>query len=119
MTSLMKVPLTEPTETREFTHGRLELVDLDGAVVGRLLLDPGWQWSNDVRPLVGTDTCQQPHVGYVLSGRMHVVMNDGAAGEAGPGDVFRIDPGHDAWTVGDEPVVLLDFAGADSYAVTA
>lgn len=118
MASLSTVSLTEPGETREFTHGRLELLDLDGATVGRFVLEAGWRWSRDVKPLAGTHTCRQPHLGYVLSGRMRVVTDDGASGEAGPGDVFRIDPGHDAWTVGDDPVVLLDFAGAGSYAVT-
>jgi hypothetical protein len=117
MASLVALSFAEPTQTRTFDHGRLELLDLGGAVVGRFVLEPGWRWSHDVRPLAGTLTCREPHVGCVLTGRIHVVMDDGAAGEAGPGDVFRIDPGHDAWTVGDEPVVLLDFAGAAHYAM--
>lgn len=118
MTSLVALSFDEPTETRTFPKGRLELVDLGDAVVGRLVLEPGWRWSDCVRPAAGTATCGQPHLGYVLSGRMHVEMDDGATGEAGPGAVFRIDPGHDAWTVGDERVVLLDFAGAADYART-
>ncbi|MQA13779.1 MAG: hypothetical protein GEV09_06265 [Pseudonocardiaceae bacterium] len=118
MSSLVAASFAEPTETREFPKGRLELLELGGgAVVGRFVLEPGWRWSECVRPTAGTETCQQPHLGYVLSGRMHVVTDDGAAGEAGPGDAFRIDPGHDAWTVGDDTVVLLDFAGVATYAV--
>ncbi|MDN5859281.1 MAG: cupin domain-containing protein [Pseudonocardia sp.] len=117
--SLAKASFDAPTETRSFPDGRLELVDLGDAVIGRFVLEPGWRWSRCVRPTAGTATCRQPHLGYVLAGRMHVAMDDGAAGEAGPGEVFRIDPGHDAWTVGDETTVLLDFAGAGDYATAS
>lgn len=114
--SLVARSFAHPDETRTFDRGRLEVLDLGGTSAGRFVLEPGWRWSESVRPLAGTDSCQTPHVGYVLAGRMRVVMDDGAAGTAGPGDAFRIEPGHDAWTVGDEPVVLLDFAGAGTYA---
>ncbi len=117
MTSVMSASFTEPTEIREFGHGHLDLLNLEGSVVGRFVLEPGWCWSRDVAPIVGTDTCQQRHVGYVLAGRMHVVADDGTEGEAGAGEVFQIEPGHDAWTVGDETVMLLDFAGAGTYAL--
>jgi quercetin dioxygenase-like cupin family protein len=84
--------------------------------VGRGVLEPGWRWSEHVQPLAGTDSCEASHTGYVLSGRMRVAMADGVEGEAGPGFAFVIPPGHDAWVVGDEPCVFLDFTGMDEYA---
>ncbi|MCF4119502.1 cupin domain-containing protein [Antribacter sp. KLBMP9083] len=78
--------------------------------------EPGWRWSEHVRPIVGGDSCQSPHFLYVLSGRMHIVMNDGSEAEAAPNDVVHIDPGHDAWTVGDEPCVVVDFGASPTYA---
>jgi hypothetical protein len=112
--------LDSPDEVREFVnHGRVELVNLPGGPVGKGTFEPGWRWSQDVKPLAGTDSCQVPHVGYVISGRMKVVMDDGTEGEVGPGEVAHIDPGHDAWTVGEEACVLVDFGGLEGYAVGA
>jgi hypothetical protein len=112
--------LDSPDEVREFAgHGRVELVNLPSGPVGKGIFEPGWRWSQDVKPLAGTDSCQVPHVGYVISGRMKVVMDDGTEGEVGPGEVAHIDPGHDAWTVGEEPCVLVDFGGLEGYAVKA
>lgn len=106
-----------PDEVRAFqANGRLELVNLASGAVGRGTFEPGWKWSNDVKPLAGTDSCQVPHVGYVLSGRMNVVMDDGSEHEYSPGEAFNMPPGHDAWTVGDEACVLLDFGGLKGYA---
>jgi quercetin dioxygenase-like cupin family protein len=105
-----------PDEVREFPKGRVGVVALGDVTVGRGELEPGWRWSEHVGPIAGTASCEVAHTGYVLSGRMHVVMDDGAEGEAGPGDVFRIDPGHDAWVVGTEPCVFVDFTGMEHYA---
>jgi hypothetical protein len=108
--------LDTPDEQRSFGHGALNVVNIAGATVGRAVFNPGWKWSNDVKPIAGTDSCQTPHTGYVISGRMHVKMDDGTECEAGPGDAVVISPGHDAWIVGDEPCVMLDWSGAASYA---
>jgi mannose-6-phosphate isomerase-like protein (cupin superfamily) len=105
-----------PDEVRSFDKGRMDVVTLDNVTVGKATFEPGWRWSEAVKPIAGTDSCQVPHVGYVISGRMKVVMDDGAEMECGPNDALVIPPGHDAWIVGDEPCVILDFAGADEYA---
>jgi quercetin dioxygenase-like cupin family protein len=84
--------------------------------VGRAVFQPGWRWSNDVKPVAGTDSCEAAHTGYIISGQMHVTMDDGAEGDLGPGDAFVISPGHDAWIVGDEPCVALDWSAASDYA---
>jgi hypothetical protein len=109
--------LDTPDETREFPNGRVDLVNVAGRTIGRAVFEPAWRWSNDVKPIAGTESCEVAHIGYVLSGRMHVVMDDGQEGEVGPGDAIVLAPGHDAWIVGDEPCVVLDWAGMDDYAV--
>jgi quercetin dioxygenase-like cupin family protein len=106
-----------PDETRPFTsHGHAELHTLGGASVMRTVFEPGWRWSQHVGPIAGTKLCQSPHLGYVVSGRLKVVMEDGAEAELAPGDFFRINPGHDAWVLGRERCVLVDFAGNQHYA---
>ena len=105
-----------PDDVREFPHGRVEIVKVGGAEIGRLTLEPGWRWSNDVKPIAGTDLCEAPHMQYHVSGRIHVVMADGTEFEAGPGDVTSLPQGHDAWVVGDEPAVVVDWYGASNYA---
>lgn len=105
-----------PDEVRKFPNGQIELVHVGGGSVGRATFQPGWKWSNDVKPIAGTELCQAPHFGYQLSGRMRVVMADGREFESGPGDVVIIPPGHDAWIVGDEACVLIDWGGAANYA---
>ena len=117
--TLVAKNLGSPDEKRSFEHGDLSVVNIEGATVGRAVFRPGWKWSNDVKPIAGTDSCQAPHTGYIISGRMHVVMDDGREAEAGPGDAFVIAPGHDAWIVGDEPCVALDWSGAANYAKPA
>jgi hypothetical protein len=107
-----------PEERRSFVaNGQVELVNLTSGPVGMGTFEPGWRWSNDVKPIVGTDSCKVRHIGYVISGRMKVVGDDGSEIEVGPGDVFDMQPGHDAWTVGDEACVLVDFGGLQGYAV--
>lgn len=106
--------LDTPDEKRSFDHGELHLVHLTGATIARASFRPGWRWSDDVKPLVGTDTCQGHHVAYVVSGRLHVRMDDGTELEFGPGDAHVVGAGHDAWVVGDEPCVTIDFIAASS-----
>lgn len=105
-----------PDEVRSFDRGRLELVMFGNATVGRFTLQPGWKWSQSVKPTVGTEWCEQAHFGYQISGRLRFRMKDGTEFETGPGDVSFTPPGHDAWVVGDEPVVVLDWTGAATYA---
>jgi hypothetical protein len=110
-----------PDETRPFEgKGRVELITLGGREIGRGIFEPGWRWSENVKPLAQTDSCEFPHLGYVVSGRMRIMMDDGSEGEIGPGDVFAIPPGHDAETVGDEPCVMVDVGDDDAdYATPA
>ena len=105
-----------PDEVREFPHGRVEILKVAGQDVGRLVLEPGWRWSTDVKPIAGTDSCQAPHMQYHVSGRLRIRMDDGTEFEAGPGDVTSLPGGHDAWVVGDEPAVTVDWFGASNYA---
>ena len=105
-----------PDEVRTFEKGKLELLNIGGGVVGRLTLEPGWRWSKHVKPMAKTDWCEAPHFQYHASGRIHIVMSDGTEFEAGPGDVTALPSGHDAWVVGNEPVVLIDWSGASEYA---
>jgi hypothetical protein len=104
--------IATPDEKKSFEHGEVGLVNLAGLTVGRAYFRPGWRWSADVKPLVGTDSCQMAHSGYVVSGRLHVQMTDGRELELGPGDAHLVGPGHDAWVVGDEPCVTIDFIPA-------
>ena len=106
----------QPEETREFANGRAEILTIGGGEVGRLVFEPGWRWSNDVKPIAGTASCKAPHSQYHVSGRLRIRMDDGTELIAGPGDVTSLPSGHDAWVVGDEPVVVVDWFGASSYA---
>lgn len=107
---------SSPDETRNFNHGKLELLNISGGSVGRLTLEPGWRWSQDVKPIAGTEWCEAPHFQYQVSGRLRVRMEDGTEFELGAGDVSTLPSGHDAWVVGDEPVILVDWYGASNYA---
>ena len=106
----------EPDEVRSFDHGQMELLTIDGADIGRLVLQPGWRWSADVAPIAGTHWCEAPHFQYHVSGVLHVQMSDGTEFDAVPGQITSLPSGHDAWVVGDEPVVVVDFYGASNYA---
>lgn len=118
MSDLVRKSLDAPEETRPFKDGKgqLELVNLDGPAVGRGTFQPGWQWSKHVKPIAGTDSCEAAHCGYFVSGRMKVVMDSGEEMEFGPGDFATMAPGHDAWVLGDEPCVVIDWQGFDDYA---
>lgn len=108
--------IDKPHETRPFReHGHMDVVTLGDFTLGRGTFEPGWRWSEDVKPIAGTDSCQVRHTGYCLSGHMIVRYDDGTEVNIGPGDVMVLEPGHDAWTLGDEPCVLLD-TGVAAYA---
>ena len=112
--------LDAPDEVRPFAaHGSIAVVQVGETTVGRGTFEPGWRWSNDVKPIAGTDSCQAHHTLVIISGRMAVEPNGGAEYEIGPGDVAVIPPGHDAWTIGDEPCVAIDWTGVARYAKPA
>jgi hypothetical protein len=106
----------KPDEIREFPRGRAEILKLADGEIGRLVFQPGWRWSNDVQPIAKTTSCEAPHFQYHVSGRLAIKMDDGTELVAVPGDITSLPSGHDAWVVGDEPVVVVDWFGASSYA---
>ena len=106
----------KPEEVRNFPHGKAEILKVGGAEVGRMVFEPGWRWSNDVKPLAKTSSCEAPHFQYHVQGTLHVVMADGREFDARRGDVTALPQGHDAWVVGDETVILVDWFGASNYA---
>ncbi|AQZ63497.1 unnamed protein product [[Actinomadura] parvosata subsp. kistnae] len=103
--------IDKPDERRDFPRGHLEVCALSGLSFGVATFEPGWRWSESVKPIAGTDSCEVHHNGFVVQGRLRIRMNDGTEAEVGPGEVFVCPPGHDAWVAGDEQVVLYDFAG--------
>lgn len=107
---------SKPDEVRSFEKGKAELINIAGGAVGKLTLQPGWRWSEHVKPIAQTEWCLAPHFQYHVSGHIHVKMADGEEFEIGPGEVSALPQGHDAWVVGSEPVVLIDWAGASNYA---
>jgi len=119
MNKMQKKTLSQPDERRAFDKGQVDLVSLGGVTFGRATFQPGWKWSTCVKPLVKIQSCQAPHLQYQVSGRLRVVMDDGSEQEFGPGDVGLIPPGHDAWVVGNEPVVAIDISGMANYAKPA
>jgi class 3 adenylate cyclase len=106
----------EPDEVVTLPGLAGQMIVLGEAYVGRYVHQPGWRWSKDVKPVVGTPSCQHHHQGFVLSGRMHIMLEGGAERVIGPGEAFDIPPGHDAWVIGEEPVVSLEFRGAREWA---
>jgi hypothetical protein len=116
MSKMQKTNLSKPHEKRTFDKGQVELVSLGGITFGRATFQPGWKWSTCVKPLAKTKSCQASHLAYHVSGRLHVVMDDGTEQDFGPGDVSLTPPGHDAWVVGNEPVVMIDISGMVDYA---
>src|SRR5688572_22431018 len=98
-----------PDETRTPDKTTLANLKVGSALVGRATMEPGWRWSEVIKPIVGTETCQVHHLGIVLSGGMHIVHSDGSEADLNAGDVYEIQPGHDAWVLGDEPFVGVEF----------
>jgi quercetin dioxygenase-like cupin family protein len=117
MGSLTKIAI-DSGERRPFEQGsgQLEVVETDTGPVGRATFNAGWRWSEHVKPIAGTDSCQAPHMGYVISGQMTVQMDDGALEKYGPGDIMIAPPGHDAWVEGSDPCVVIDWQGVADYA---
>jgi hypothetical protein len=116
MAKMVKKSFDAPEEVRPIEKGKLEVVDLGGLKSMRATFQPGWRWSECVKPIAGTDSCQVAHLIYVISGRMAVKMDDGSEAEFARGDVGSIPPGHDAWIIGNEPFVAIDFQGGAIYA---
>jgi quercetin dioxygenase-like cupin family protein len=118
MSGLTRKSLNTPDETRPFQDGtgQIEVVYADGGAVGRATFLPGWKWSKHVKPIAKTESCQAAHTGYFISGQMKVVMDNGEEMEFGPGDFALMAPGHDAWVIGDEPCVVVDWQGYTEYA---
>ncbi len=110
------VSFGRPHEIRAFPKGKLELVTIGGATVGRGVFEPGWRWSTSVQPLAKTRSCEAPHFQFHVSGVLRVLMDDGSEFDCRPGDVSLLPMGHDAWVVGDEPAVVVDFQGMLDFA---
>lgn len=106
----------KPDEVRSPEKTRVEVVRLPGFTLGRLKMQPGWRWSQCIKPVVGTDSCQVSHVGHAVAGRLTVKMNDGSQKSIGAGDSYTIPPGHDAWVEGNEPFVCIEVMSAEQYA---
>ncbi len=115
----VKKNLSKPDETRPFAKGKIEVVKVGDLTFGKATFEPGWKWSEHVKPIVGTKSCMVNHNGYIVSGRMRIKMDDGKETDIGPGDVFVCPPGHDAWILGNEQCVAYDFSGAAIYAKKA
>lgn len=116
MAGLTAKSFDTPDETRTPPMTKVDVVRLGETSVARFTFQPGWRWSEAVKPVVGTESCQARHVGAIVSGRLHVRHSDGSVAQAGPGVAYVIEPGHDAWVVGDEPVVAFEFQSAETYA---
>ncbi|MGH9977695.1 MAG: cupin domain-containing protein [Nitrososphaeraceae archaeon] len=113
---IQKKTMTSPDETRTFEKGKVEFAKVGNTSIGRASFDPGWSWEKCVKPIVKTESCLAPHTTYVISGKMRIRMDDGSEEEFGPGDIGYVPPGHNAWVVGDEQFVGIDFTGMETYA---
>jgi Cupin domain len=109
MASIESKSMDSPDERHTPTKVKASVVHLRTATVKRLQAEPGFRWSECIKPVVGGESCESAHLGYVVSGTLHIAADDGAEADLGPGDAYRIDPGHDAWVLGDEPLVALEF----------
>jgi class 3 adenylate cyclase len=116
---MQRKSLDLPDETRTLPHGRTDIWNLGDFVVGRITFEPGWRWSTDVGPIAGTEWCEYHHLGLVMEGVLHYITPDGLEMEVGPGMLYEILPGHDAWVVGDEALIQFDFAGMRTFALPA
>ncbi len=116
MPHLQRKAFVKPDEVREFPHGKVHVLQLGEQAFARFVFEPGWKWSQDVAPITGTTSCQHRHLGFTISGSLHVRMDDGLELTIGPGDAYEIPPGHDAWVVGDVPWDSIEFASAKNFA---
>ncbi|NMO88467.1 cupin domain-containing protein [Actinomycetospora sp. TBRC 11914] len=118
MSSIAVKRMDAPDETRTPALTHVDVVALGDATIARMTLQPGWRWSECIKPVAGTESCQAAHLGYLVSGQLHVVAEDGTEADLVAGGAYRIAPGHDAWVVGNEPVVGLEFESktAETYA---
>jgi hypothetical protein len=115
MSAMETKSLNTPDEVKNLPKTTIEVINMGDMSLMKLTLQPGWKWSEHVKPTVGTESCQVSHFNYGISGRLHVRMDDGTESEIGPGDTQLVPPGHDAWVVGDKPYVGLDFKGGQTY----
>ena len=118
MANLVAKKFDSPDETRTPDKTNVQVVDLGDVKAARMTLQPGWRWSECIKPVAGTDSCQVHHVGVMVSGTLHVAHDDGTEQDISAGNAYVIEPGHDAWVVGDEPVVGYEFdsRAAEEYA---
>jgi class 3 adenylate cyclase len=119
MGTMQRKSLDLPDEERPIPHGKVQIWEIGDFVIGKTTFEPGWRWSTDVKPIAGTEWCEYHHLGIMLQGVMHFVTPDGLEMEIGEGQLYEVLPGHDAWTIGDEPVVQYDFAGMRTFALPA
>lgn len=113
--SFLMQNISKPHEKRSLPKTEINIVNLGDTTFMKVTFQPGWKWSECVKPTAGTESCKAPHINFILSGHLKVVMDDGTTKEMGPGDCAVIAPGHDAWVVGNEPCVALDFAAGKIY----
>ena len=116
MAGIESKSLEKPDEIRTPAKTKIDVVHVGETEVGRFTFEPGWKWSECIKPVVKTDSCQADHLGFVVSGQIRVVHEDGTQVDVSAGDAYRIAPGHDAWVVGDEPFVGIEFKSAATYA---
>lgn len=109
---------SNPDEVRNIPNGKIELVNVGGSLVGKVTLQPGWRWSESIKPIAKTATCQAFHYSYQISGVLHTKMEDGTEMEFKAGDIVVVPPGHDSWVVGNEPVVAIDFQGMGHFGLS-
>jgi quercetin dioxygenase-like cupin family protein len=107
---------SKPDEVRKFEKGKIELVKVNGTVMGKATLEPGWKWSLHVKPIAKTALCDAPHFQYIVSGQMTLRTEHGEEFTVKAGDMLKIGAGHDAWVVGNEPMIAVDFQGLADYA---
>jgi class 3 adenylate cyclase len=113
---LQRKSLSRPETVRKFPHGHIDSVALGESEIGRWQFEPGWRWSQDVRPIVGTPSCQNRHVGVCVEGTLHVEMDDGTVMEIGPDDAYEIPPGHDGWVLGNQPFITYEWTSSRVFA---
>ncbi len=118
LSSAAQKSFSKPDDVREFPKGHVELLNIGGVTIGRATFEPGWRWSTSVKPVAKTESCEAPHFQYHISGTLRVRMDDGTTFDCKPGDVSLLPSGHDAWVVGDEPVVVVDWHGMVEYAAS-